>query len=81
MNEYQDKKAQLEELKRLDDRGEIDLYYFDEAGFCWIPCVPYGWQNIGKYLAIPSRRQPMNVLGIMNRNNYLETYVSSQSIN
>ena len=81
-HEYQDKKAQLEELKRLDDRGEIDLYYLDEAGFCLIPCVPYGWQNIGEYLAIPSRRsQRMNVLGIMNRNNHLETYVSSQSIN
>jgi hypothetical protein len=45
--EYQDKNAQLEELKRLDDRGKIDLYYLDEAGFCLIPCVPYGWQNIG----------------------------------
>lgn len=81
-HEYQDKKARLEELKRLDDRGEIDLYYLDEAGFCLIPCVPYGWQNIGEYLAIPSRRsQRMNVLGIMNRNNHLETYVSSKSIN
>ena len=26
--EYQEKKAQLEELKRLDDQGKIDLYYF-----------------------------------------------------
>jgi transposase len=82
IHEYQDKKAQLEELKRLDDEGEIDLYYLDETGFCLIPCVPYGWQNIGEYLTIPSRRsRRMNVLGIMNRNNHLETYISSQSIN
>lgn len=80
--DYQDKKAELEELKRLDDEGEIDLYYLDETGFCLIPCVPYGWQNIGEYLTIPSRRsRRMNVLGIMNRNNHLETYISSQSIN
>ncbi len=80
--EYQDKKAQLEELKRLDDEGQIDLYYLDETGFCLIPCVPYGWQDIGEYLTIPSRRsQRMNVLGIMKRNNHLETYISSQSIN
>ncbi|MEG3895790.1 MULTISPECIES: IS630 family transposase [unclassified Microcoleus] len=80
--EYQDKKAQLEELKRLDDEGKIDLYYLDETGFCLIPCVPYGWQDIGEYLTIPSRRsQRMNVLGIMNRNNHLETYISSQTIN
>lgn len=80
--EYQDKKAQLEELKQLDDEGKIDLYYLDETGFCMIPCVPYGWQDVGEYLTIPSRRsQRMNVLGIMNRNNHLETYISSQSIN
>ncbi len=79
--EYQEKKAQLEELKQLDDQGKIDLYYLDETGCCLIPCVPYGWQDIGEYLTIPSRSQRMNVLGIMNRNNHLETYISSQSIN
>ncbi|MEG4048097.1 IS630 family transposase [Microcoleus sp. Pol17_C1] len=80
--EDQDKKAQLEELKRLDDEGQIDLSYLDEMGFSLIPCVPYGWQDIGEYLTIPSRRsQRMNVLGILKRNNHLETYISSQSIN
>ncbi|MEG4632726.1 hypothetical protein QUB56_24570 [Microcoleus sp. AR_TQ3_B6] len=80
--EYQDKKAQLEQLKQLYAQGKLDLYYLDEAGFCWIPCVSYGWQNIGKYLTIPrGRSQRINVLGIMNRNNYLENYISTQSIN
>jgi transposase len=80
--EYQEKQAQLEGFQRLDERGEIDLYYLDETGFCLIPCVPYGWQNIGEYLALPSRRsRRLNVLGIMNRKNHLETYVSCQSIN
>ncbi|MGJ5673092.1 MAG: IS630 family transposase [Nostochopsis sp.] len=80
--EYQEKKAQLEELKRLEDEGEINLYYLDETGFCLIPNVPYGWQKRGEYLAIKSRRSSrLNVLGIMNRNNHLETYISSQSIN
>src|SRR5579883_1040008 len=31
--EYQEKKAQLEEFKRLEDEGEINLYYLDETGF------------------------------------------------
>jgi transposase len=80
--EYQRKKAQLEEFQRLDEQGEIDLYYLDETGFCLIPCVPYGWQNIGEYLALPSRRsRRLNVLGILNKKNHLETYISSQSIN
>jgi transposase len=44
--------------------------------------VPYGWQNIGEYLAIPSSRsRRLNVLGIMNRENHLEAYISCQSIN
>ncbi|MEH2235220.1 transposase [Nostoc sp.] len=35
-----------------------------------------------QYLTINSRRSSrLNVLGILNRNNHLETYVSSQSIN
>ena len=80
--EYKEKSAQLTEFKRLEDEGKINLYYLDEPGFCLIPSVPYGWQDIGEYLTIPSRRSSrLNVLGIMNRNNHLETYVSSKSIN
>jgi transposase len=81
--EYQQKKAQLEEFKQLEDEGKIDLYYLDEVGFNLIPCVPYGWQNVGEYLAIQSRhsRHRLNVLGIMNRQNHWESYVSIQTIN
>lgn len=80
--EYQEKQARLEEFKRLDELGEIDLYYLDETGFGLIPCVPYGWQKRGEYLALPSRRsRRLNVLGILNRKNHLETYISTQSIN
>jgi transposase len=80
--EYQEKQSQLEEFKRLESEGILDLYYLDETGFCLIPCVPYGWQNIGEYLALPSSRsRRLNVLGIMNRNNHLEAYVSFQTIN
>ena len=38
--------------------------------------------SVNEYLAIKSRRRSrLNVLGIMNRKNHLETYISSQSIN
>ncbi len=53
--EYEEKKEKLSELKQLEDEGEIDLYYLDESGFCGIPCVPYGWQDIGEYLSIDNR--------------------------
>jgi hypothetical protein len=62
--------------------GDIDLYYLDQAGFCLILCVPYGWQPVGETLGIPSRRsKSLNVLGIMNRHNDLKAYTSEQSIN
>jgi transposase len=45
-------------------------------------CVPYGWQDIGEYLSIDSRRtKRLNVWGIMNRQNNLHAYVSEQTIN
>ena len=53
-------------FKRLDEQGEINLYYLDETGFCLISSVPYAWQNIGKYLSISSRpSQRLNVF-VMN---------------
>jgi transposase len=79
--EYQDKQAQLEILKQLETDGELDLYYLDEAGFCLIPCIPYGWQPIGLTREIESRRsQRLNVLGLITRSNRLQAYVSQQSI-
>lgn len=80
-HEYAHKCAQLEALKQLEARGEIDLYYLDEAGFCLIPCIPYGWQLVGETLGLESSRsRRLNVLGLMTRSNRLETYVSLQSI-
>ncbi len=53
--EYEEKKAQLEELQRLEDEGKINLYYLDETGFSLIPCIPYGWQDIGEYLPLKEK--------------------------
>jgi DDE superfamily endonuclease len=54
----------------------------DESGFCGIPCVPCGWQDIGEYLSIYSRKtQGLNVLGIMSFQNIFHAYISEQTIN
>jgi len=54
--EYKEKSAQLTDFKRLESEGKMNLYYLDETGFCLVPSVPYGWQNVGEYLPIKSRR-------------------------
>lgn len=79
--DYRDKQSQLATLQQLEVQGELDLYYLDEAGFCLIPCIPYGWQPIGTTLELDSRRsRRLNVLGLMSRSNELKSYVSEQSI-
>jgi transposase len=79
--EYAQKQSQLKALERLEQAGEIELYYLDETGFCLIPCIPYGWQPIGETLEIPSQQsQRLNVLGFMSRSNQLHSYVSEQTI-
>ena len=52
--EYQEKKEELERLKKLDEEREIDLYYLDESGFSVMSNVSSAWQNIGEYIGIKS---------------------------
>ncbi len=68
-NEKEFEKAQIEidELKKQQQAGEIDLYYFDESGFSLDPVVPYAWQPIGETIEIPAARSKrLNVLGFLN---------------
>jgi transposase len=67
--EYEQAKADLEELTRMAREGEFDLYYFDESGLSLDPCVPYAWQDIGRAgtSGIPaSRSKRINLLGFMD---------------
>jgi transposase len=74
--EYKQKQEELTELKQLENRGEIDLRYLDETGFCLTPYIPYGWQEKGEELQINSRRsRRLNVLGLMNCNQELDAYI------
>jgi hypothetical protein len=50
--EYKEKQLEITKLKEQEKRGEIDLRYLDESGFCLIPYVPYGWQEKGENIPI-----------------------------
>ncbi|GFE72226.1 IS630 family transposase [Chroococcus sp. FPU101] len=68
--DYQQKKQELERLKKLDILGEIDLRYFDETGFCLVPYVPDAWQEKGATITLKSRQgQRLNLLRLMNKRN------------
>ena len=67
-------KIRQAELRR--ENGEIDLYYFDEAGFSPVPYVPYAWQPKGEYIEIPSARsRSLSVLAFMNKDNDCAPFV------
>ncbi len=72
---------ELEALQKQEDKGKIALYYFDEAGFALDPSIPYAWQEPGTTIELPAMKYGrINVLGFMNRNNDLHTYMFDQSI-
>ena len=80
-NEYREKVEQLADLKKQAEAGEIDLRYFDESGFSLTSNSPYAWQEKVDPIAIKSQRsQPYNVLGFMNTNRELDSYIFTGSI-
>ena len=65
-SEFRIAQNEIQELVHCHEQREIDLYFFDEAGFSLVPTVPYAWQRMGERLEIPSRRsKQLNVLGFL----------------
>jgi transposase len=79
--EYAQKKAELGELKQQAERGEIDLYYVDESGFCLIPYVPYAWQEKGETIELESvGKKRLNILGFLSLEHGLVAYTTQENI-
>ena len=79
---YERKVEKLEQLKRQEEKGEIEIRYLDESGFCLIPYIPYAWQETNEKIEIKSQQSKrLNVLGFLSKSNELEAYTFSCSIN
>ena len=65
-NNYQ---GLLGELQRWEERGKIDLYYFDESGFSQAPYLPYTWSPVNQPTELTSypHSRRLNVLGFLSR--------------
>ena len=73
--DYEKKSATLKQLIELDKSGYIDLRFGDESGFNLEGYIPYGWQPIGEHIEIvPLKTKGINVFGLMNLDNELESY-------
>ncbi len=63
----------IKELEKMDKNGEIDLRYLAQSGICLTPYIPYGWQEKGATITLPSSRSKrLNILGLINRSNQLD---------
>jgi transposase len=79
--EYQQKKQALHDLNQQASQGVLDLYYFDESGFCLTPYLPYAWQEKGETIRLESRpSKRLNVLGFLSKNNELQAYTRLGSV-
>ena len=67
----------MQRLQQREAAGECALWYFDVAGFCLTPCVPYAWQPIGEVITVPTTNhgRRLHVLGFLKRNNELVPYM------
>jgi transposase len=80
--EYQQKQEALHDLQQQASQGILDLYYFDESGFCLTPYLPYAWQEKGQTITLDSARSKrLNVLGFLSKNNELQAYSCPGSVN
>jgi len=79
--EYAQKKEELEELKVQAEERLIELYFFDESGFCLEPYLPYAWQEKGETIQIESERgKRLNVLGFLSCEQGLMAYTVEGTI-
>jgi transposase len=79
---FEKAKKEIEELDESQRKGEIDLYFFDESGFCLSPSVPYAWQPIGEHIEVPTQKGScLNVAGFFTKDNHLFPFVVEGSIN
>lgn len=79
---YRRSQERIARLQARESQGECDLWYFDGAGFCLEPYLPYAWQPRGASIEVPtaSHSRRLNVLGFLKRNNDLYPYMIEGSV-
>ncbi|QQS31391.1 MAG: IS630 family transposase [Sphingobacteriales bacterium] len=78
---YQSKKSDLQELEKLSQQGQIDLFYGDESRVSSEGYVPYGWQFPDEKVAVYTEKgYKVNILGLISRSNQCYWETTQQNI-
>ena len=73
---------EVEALRRRKQRQEIELFYFDESGFCLESSIPYAYQFPGEELELPSSKsRRLNVAGFLSPDMTFHSFMFECSIN
>ena len=73
---------ELRELHALEAKGDLEVYYFDEAGVNLTPVVPYAWQAKHTRYELPSQRsQNLTILGFMNQQSQCYSFLFEGAAN
>ncbi|TVU72758.1 IS630 family transposase [Cobetia crustatorum] len=80
--DFRNTRGLLKVLQEQEDRGEHELYYFDESGFAQSSSVPYAWSAIGKPWEVTaySHSHRLNVLGFVSRKGKLVYHTTTESV-
>jgi transposase len=67
--------AELEQIKALEAKGFIEVFYGDQSSFSLNPNVPYGWQPKTYTKIVPQKGVVSNVFGLLSKKQELESYI------
>ena len=78
---YASKKADLQELESLSEKGLIDLFYGDESRVSSEGYVPYGWQFADEKVAVyVEKSYKTNIFGLIGRTSECHYQTREQNI-
>lgn len=67
---------EIQQLHELEAQGQVDIYYYDEAGVNLTPVIPYAWQQKNHRYELPSvRSQNLTILGFMNLKSQCQSFL------
>jgi transposase len=79
--DFQQVQAELADFAAQAATGEIDLFYFDGAGFTLDPSIAYAWQTRGESISIPAATSDrINVLGFFSTDQRFASFVFEEVI-
>jgi len=80
-DEFARGKQEVDALRCRKQRHQIELFYFDESGFCLESSIPYAYQFPGEELELPrSKSDRLNVLGFLSPDMSFHSFVFECSV-